>query len=262
MKSDMKDRTAQVPPPQARKPAKPGRRPRPGWPAELPKTPLRPASPTRPPGPGRSGRPVRTADGSRPATAVTPETGQFPPTTTRQTAASPAWVPSDAVPQPAAAHAGRQQAQFRPSTQVRRTSFVLLLVGLLGGGLVCLLVVNTTLAANSIEIYNLQQRNAQGAQQVQQLEQQVAQAQTAGVIAREAWKLGLRPQGKLIFINLRSKRIVAQPGTTRADLAGRRVPVATASPSHQGRGRGKSGKHGSQGRQGIAGKAAARGAGR
>ncbi len=191
-----------------------------------------------------------------------PETGQFPSAATQQTAASPAWAPPAAVPHPAARHAGTPQPPVRPSTQARRTSFVLLLVGLLGGGLVCLLVVNTTLAANSIEIYNLQQQNAEGAQQVQQLEQQVAQAQTASVIAREAWKLGLRPQGKLIFINLRSKKIVAQPGTTRTELAGRRVPVATASPSHQGRGRGKIGKQGSQGKQGTAGKAAARGAGR
>jgi hypothetical protein len=90
-------------------------------------------------------------------------------------------------------------------------------------------VVNTTLAANSFEIQNLEQRNTAGAQRVQQLEQQVAQAQTATVIAREARKLGLRPDHKLTFIDLRSKKILDQPGTTVTELAGRRVPV---SPSH------------------------------
>jgi hypothetical protein len=128
--------------------------------------------------------------------------------------------------QPAAAQATGSAA--RPASQIKRTSFVLLLLGLLGGGLVCLLVVNTTLAANSIEISDLQQANTAGAQRVQQLGQQVAQAQTATVIAQEARKLGLRPESKLTFIDLRSKKILAQPDTSVTELAGRRTPVSTA----------------------------------
>jgi hypothetical protein len=120
----------------------------------------------------------------------------------------------------------------RPIGQVRRTSFVLLLLGLLGGGLVCLLVVNTTLAANSIEIENLQQQNAASAQHVQELEQQVAAEGSAAQIAREARRLGMRPDGHLTFIDLRTKRILAQPGVTDADLAGRTTPVVLR--RHQG----------------------------
>ncbi len=87
---------------------------------------------------------------------------------------------------------------------IGRTSFVLLVLGLLGGGLVCLLVVNTTLAANSIEITNLQQANAARSQQVQQLEQEVTAAQSAAVIEKEALKLGLRPDPSLVFLDLRT----------------------------------------------------------
>ena len=78
----------------------------------------------------------------------------------------------------------------------------MLVLGLLGGGLVCLLVVNTTLAANSIQINHLEQSNAARTQRVEQLQQDVAAAQTAPVIANEARKLGMRPQQVPAFVDL------------------------------------------------------------
>lgn len=164
---------ARQPVPDARRPVKPGRGPRPGSPG-LPKSPVRPASPVRPPGPGRSDRPVTTG----------------------------------------AAGVGQVG-------QVRRTSFVLLLLGLLGGGLVCLLVVNTTLAANSIEISKWQKQNAVNTEQVQELQQQVAAARSATTIAKEARRLGMRPDPELIFINLGTKSIEAPRGAAAAALAAR-----------------------------------------
>jgi len=86
-------------------------------------------------------------------------------------------------------------------------SFVLLVLGLLGGGLVCLLVVNTTLAAASIGISRLQQQNAAQLQRVQELRQQVAREQSAAVIEREAVRLGMRPEQVPSFVDLRSGRI-------------------------------------------------------
>jgi len=105
--------------------------------------------------------------------------------------------------------------------QARRTSFVVLLLGLLGGGLVCLLVVNTTLAANSLEISQLQKNNALANQQVQELQQQVAAARSTGTIAREARRLGMRPDPELVFIDLRTKKIEAPKGAAAAALAAR-----------------------------------------
>ena len=70
--------------------------------------------------------------------------------------------------------------------------FLLLIVGMLSGALVCLLVISTTLAAGSFQITNLQQRNQALSKQQQQLQQQVAQDQAPGVIAQRAEQLGMK----------------------------------------------------------------------
>jgi len=90
-----------------------------------------------------------------------------------------------------------------------RTPFVMLVLGLLSGGLVSLLVVNTTLAANSIEIIRLQQANSARAQRVQQLNQQVGVEQSAAVIAKKAAELGMKPEGVPTFVDLRTRSISA-----------------------------------------------------
>jgi hypothetical protein len=199
MNSDVLTPTKPRPPlaePDARRPARPGKRPRPGTPGLPPKSPVRPTSPVRPPGPGRSGRPVGTSAADQQG---------------RQ-------QPARAATRPV--HADRRSAAgLGQPIQVRRTSFVLLLLGLLGGGLVCLLVVNTTLAANSIQIIGLQKTNAAGSEQVQELQQQVAAARSAATIAKEARRLGLRPDSELSFIDLRTKSIEASRGAAAAALA-------------------------------------------
>jgi hypothetical protein len=83
-----------------------------------------------------------------------------------------------------------------------RTSFVVLVLGLLAGGLVCLLVVNTTLAANSIQINHLEQANAARTERIQQLKADTAMSQSASQIAKEARKLGMRPEQVPAFVDL------------------------------------------------------------
>jgi hypothetical protein len=89
-----------------------------------------------------------------------------------------------------------------------RAPFILLLVGLLGGALVSLLVISTTLAQGSYRITNLQQQNANLAKQEQLLSQQVAQASSPAQIAQEAEALGMRPNSHLQFINLKTGKVV------------------------------------------------------
>jgi hypothetical protein len=79
----------------------------------------------------------------------------------------------------------------------------------------CLLVVNTTLAANSIEISDLQHQNAARTEQVQQLQQLVAVERSAAMIEKEARRLGMRPDPALIFVDLRTKSIEGPPGIAR-----------------------------------------------
>jgi hypothetical protein len=172
-----------------------------------PRKPGRPAQ-GRPPeprqarkaGPARLGRPVR------PARPPRPEPASPKP-------ASPAAVPA----RPRAAGAPRDvHASGGPTS---RTPFILLLLGLLGGGLVCLLVINTTLAAASYRIDNLQRSNAAATQQVQDLQQQVASEQSPGSIEQRALKLGMRPQQVLSFVDLKTGRRYTMPSQAQGAYA-------------------------------------------
>jgi hypothetical protein len=183
-----------TPDPDARRSPRPGRRPRPARPGGpgYPASPVRPASPIRPAGPGRPDRPGRTVRTVGPP---------------RQLGAALAGQASDNQVRPAG-HAGqaRQATAALPgrARHAGRTSFIVLLLGLLGGSLVCLLVVNTTLAANSIQIDRLEQANSAGTQRIQQLQQEVAAEQSAAAIANEARKLGMRPERVPAFLDLRT----------------------------------------------------------
>jgi hypothetical protein len=106
----------------------------------------------------------------------------------------------------------------RARSRAPRMPFILLLVGLLGGALVSLLVISTTLAQGSFRVTSLQEQNADLARQTQTLTNQVAQAGNPAVIAKEAELLGMRPNPHLGFIDLKSgKIVVGKP--SRADAA-------------------------------------------
>jgi hypothetical protein len=91
--------------------------------------------------------------------------------------------------------------------------FILLLFGLLGGALISALVISTTLAAGSFRITNLQAQNNALARQRQELQDQVASAQSAGVIEQRAYELGMRPVGELRFLNLKTGKIETDAGS-------------------------------------------------
>ena len=93
-------------------------------------------------------------------------------------------------------------------TRSPRMPFILLLVGLLGGALVCLLVISTTLAQGAFRITNLQEQNANLARQQQTLTNEVAQAGNPAVIAKQAEQLGMRPNPYLGFIDPKTGKIV------------------------------------------------------
>jgi hypothetical protein len=99
-----------------------------------------------------------------------------------------------------------------------RTPFVLLVLGLLGGGLICLLVINTTLATASFRVSNLQQSNASLAQQEQVLQQQIAREESPATIERRAYRLGMRQQQHLNFLNAATGRLELAPKTLPADV--------------------------------------------
>jgi hypothetical protein len=111
----------------------------------------------------------------------------------------------------------------RPRARHPRAPFILLLVGLLGGALVCLLVISTTLAEGSYQITGLQQQNASLAKQEQLLSQEVAQASSPAQIAQEAEQLGMRPNPNLQFIDLMTGKVVTghpSPAQAQIDVPG------------------------------------------
>jgi Tfp pilus assembly protein PilN len=107
---------------------------------------------------------------------------------------------ASAVPAPAVTAGGL-------ATSVPRTRFILLVLGLLSGGLVCLLVINTTLAAASFRISALQQGNAALTQQQQELQQKVTTERSAASLAQRAKALGMRTQPLPDFLNLRTGKV-------------------------------------------------------
>jgi hypothetical protein len=84
-------------------------------------------------------------------------------------------------------------------------------VGLLGGGLLCLLIINTILATGSFQISALQQSNVALSQQAQDLHAQIAAEESPGSIARQARKLGMIEPGLLHFLSLTTGRLNSGP---------------------------------------------------
>jgi cell division protein FtsL len=150
--------------------------------------------------------------GPRPAPAD-PRTRPYPAPRHTRPLTSPGTRPAKPASKPAkpASKPASRPPLARTRTQgprQKRAPFILLLVGLLGGALVSLLVISTTLAQGSYRITSLQQQNASLAKQEQQLTQQVAQASSPAKIAQEAEDLGMRPNPALQFINLKTGKVV------------------------------------------------------
>ena len=173
-------------------------------------TPRTPGAPRQAPGgPGPSRRdtppdplPGRGGPPRRGAGPADPRTRQFSAPRHTRPLAGTGTRPAEPAARLAKPTAGP------PRPRHPRAPFILLLVGLLGGALVSLLVISTTLAQGSYRITNLQQQNANLAKQEQLLTQQVAQASSPTQIAQEAEQFGMRPNPHLQFINLKTGKIV------------------------------------------------------
>ena len=118
--------------------------------------------------------------------------------------------------------------------------FVLLVLALLGGSLICLLVINTTLGAASFRISQLQKTGASLATQLQGLRQQVATEEAPAEIARRAYRLGMRTQSTVTILDLRTHRtyvldgqggVGVQLGASPAASVATRKPATAKKPA-------------------------------
>ena len=212
-------------------PASPQRNARPAPPA--PSAPQqRSARPAPPAPPQRNARPAPPAASAPQPRNLMPAAPAPRQRRGRREAVAVPSAPSQVLsPQAAPSQAGQSQAgqsqagqskagqsEVRPHAAravsgTHRMPFVLLLCGLLGGALVSALVISTTLAEGSYQITRLQQSTGDLARQRQILEDQVAQAQSAQVIESRALKLGMRTQGQLRFVNLKTGKTSSDQGT-------------------------------------------------
>jgi hypothetical protein len=103
------------------------------------------------------------------------------------------------------------------ATGRRRAPFVVLLVGMLVLTTVGLLLLNTAIAVDSLDASRQRAANADQAEQVARLEQQVVTADTAAELARAATAAGLVPPGA-------AGHLVLQPDGTSV-LVGTAVPA-------------------------------------
>jgi len=161
-----------------------------------------PAGRTAGPRPGSSAAPARGRTGVRPG----------PP---RPRPAAPRRSGQPRPPgQPRARVSAAQRAPNAAVAGVARSSrtpFVFLVVGLLGGGLLCLLLINTILDTGSYQITQLQQENVTLAEQTQELQARVAQEESPTVLAAKARQLGMQEPGLLQFLDLRKGKIEREP---------------------------------------------------
>ncbi|UOY02915.1 hypothetical protein [Blastococcus sp. PRF04-17] len=104
----------------------------------------------------------------------------------------------------------------------RRAPFVLLVVALLAGTTLGLLILNTAIAVDSLKATQLRAENAQRAQEVQRLEQQVVTGNTPAGIAEAALAAGLVPAGPAAYL------VIGPDGT--AELRGTPRPAEAPDP--------------------------------
>lgn len=117
------------------------------------------------------------------------------------------WRPEGAsIPAVAPKPAVRQRGPGAAQSQ-HRMPFMLLLVGLLGGAIVSLLVISTTLDAGAYRITNLTNENTMISKRIQVVSNDVANEQNPATIMGEAYRLGMRYDKYLRFIDTKAGKI-------------------------------------------------------
>lgn len=162
----------------------------------------------------------RSADRERRTRSAGPERApRAPKGATRAAAGTTTRSPAPArpAPQPAPRPATRpQRTSTTPGTRPARAPFVLLLIGLLGGGLVSLLLVNTVLAQGSFQLDTLRDRHTQLTHRVEALQQEVAYQSSPEVLSQKARSLGMVPSDNPVFLDPGKRRTESAGGGERA----------------------------------------------
>lgn len=110
-----------------------------------------------------------------------------------------------------------------------RGPFLLILAGVLAGGLVLLLMLQTSVQEQSFEVRQLQLKATELGYKQAQLEAEVQQKSTPAEIARQASGLGMVPNPYGVYIDVRTGSVLG----TQKPVSGREVPYITYKTSEQ-----------------------------
>ncbi|NBM18166.1 septum formation initiator family protein [Streptomyces sp. GC420] len=128
-----------------------------------------------------------------------------------------------------------------PATAAR-TPFVLLVVVLLGGGLISLLLLNTSLNRGSFQLDELQKETRELTEEEQSLQQEVDAYSAPEALERRARELGMVPGGSPAFLGpdgtVRGRPSAAPPAPTSQAVAPLTLPAPLPAPSPTGAGTG------------------------
>jgi hypothetical protein len=147
--------------------------------------------------PGRSTAPSARATTPRTTSPRTTTPRSTPRTGTRST---PRPTPRPELRLVQGVTAARTRRRSTSILRHRRAPFVLLVVALLVGTTLGLLVLNTAIAVDSLKATQLRVANAERAQEVQRLEQQVVSGGTPAEVGRAAVAAGLVPAGPAAYL--------------------------------------------------------------
>lgn len=150
-------------------------------------------------------------------------TSSAPIAAARVGAAAPKVVPSPASPRLRVVPPPRRRRS-------PRTPFVLLVVGLLAGGLLGLLMLNTVLAQDAFVLHDLRTQSSALSDREDALVQQVAAREAPGALAARARALGMVPNPNPAFIRLSDGTVLGKPAPATAPPA---PPATTPSKAPQ-----------------------------
>ncbi|MFJ6698673.1 cell division protein FtsL [Streptomyces sp. NPDC091272] len=119
--------------------------------------------------------------------------------------------------------------------QAARAPFVLLVVVLLGGGLICLLMLNSALNEGSFRLNDLKKQTTELTDEQQALQRDVDDRSAPGALERRARELGMVPGGPPAFLGpdgkVRGEPSEAPPPEQAAEpVTPQRAPVVPSSP--------------------------------
>lgn len=125
-----------------------------------------------------------------------------------------------------------------------RLPFAMLVGGILGGGLIALLLLNTMAAQDAFRLHDLQRQAADLSDTQQELQVATQQLEAPATLAARARALGMVPTGSISFVRLRSGRLVGVAKAAPLPAAPAPSPTPTASTSSSsGASSGSSGRH-------------------